>query len=137
MACRRQCPWHCTRYRAERRSARWPTTSGAAHTSLHFVVDQENAMPVADPAQLLQEFGRCDDVAAFALHHLNEDCSHFLRGDSRSEDSLLDEASAVNGVLLSVGALRAVVNVGIWHVGHARHQGREPAALLRFGGGQG
>ena len=52
--------------------------------ALDFIHHQQNAVTVADAAQLLHEDGGRDHVSAFALHRLDENGRHFLGRQRRS-----------------------------------------------------
>jgi len=54
--------------------------AGAADAALHFIDNEQDTVPVADATQFLHERRGRDDVAAFALHGLNEDGRNFFRG---------------------------------------------------------
>ena len=60
--------------------------AGAAHAGLHFVGDQQDAVLVAQLAQLAMELRRRHEVAAFALDRLDEDRRHFVRRDRAVEE---------------------------------------------------
>ena len=111
-----------------------PPLAGAAHAGLHFVHHQQDAVLVANAAQFLHEDGRSDNVSAFALDWLHENCRDFFRRERRLEQLVFDEAGAAERE--SFGVLRpafaTTVDIGIAHVRHARNQRRETALLLRL-----
>src|SRR5262249_43107496 len=93
----------------------------------------KNAMLVADAAQLLQElFGR-GHVAAFALDGLDKDRGTLLRRHDGLEYAVFNEAHAFLHVLRLTYAFRPAIQIRIGNVRHARHHGKEAAALLDFG----
>ena len=106
--------------------------------TLDFVSHQQNAVLVADAAQLLHEDRGRYHVAALALHRLDKDCRHFFRRQSRLEQLVLDEARTAERERLGIlrSAFAAAIDVGIAHVSYARHARAEAPLLLRLGGGQ-
>ena len=115
-----------------------PPLAGAADAALDFVGDQQNAVLVADAAQLLHEDRGSDHVSAFALDGLNEDGGDFLRRQNRLEEFVFDEARTSEcerfGILRA--AFAAAINIGITNMSDARNQRGEAPPLLRLGSGQ-
>ena len=64
--------------------------AGAADARLHFVEDQQNAVPVAQRAQSLQEAVRRHEVTALALDRLDQNRRDFVRRHVADEQHLLD-----------------------------------------------
>ena len=71
-----------------------PPLARAARAALHLVHHQQNAVAVADGAQLAQKVVRRHHVAAFALDRLDEDRRHFFRRQNGLEQLLFDVARA-------------------------------------------
>src|SRR5919199_1380171 len=65
-----------------------PYRTGAADAALHLVVDVEDPVAVAEPAQALREVGRHGDEAALALHGLEDDARDALGVDLGLEEAL-------------------------------------------------
>lgn len=57
-----------------------PPLAGAADAGLDLVGDEEDSVLVADAADLLEEVGRSDDVAAFALDGFEDDGGDLFGG---------------------------------------------------------
>ncbi|CAM2158588.1 conserved hypothetical protein [Paraburkholderia tropica] len=81
----------------------------AAAAGLHFIDDQQDAVLLRERAQLLHEFARSGDHAAFALDRLEH------HGDRLRVDELLDR--------------RDVVQIGLRETRHLRCVDRVPARL--------
>ena len=115
-----------------------PPLAGATGAALDFIRHQQNAVLVADAAQLLHEDGGRDHVSALALHRLDENCRHFFRSQRRLEQLVFDEAGAAQSESFGIlrAAFAAAIDVGIAHVSDARNAGAETALLLRLGSGQ-
>src|SRR6266852_5069605 len=111
-----------------------PPPSGATGATLHFIRHQQNAVAIADTAQLLHEDIGGDHVAALPLDRLDEDCRHFLGRERGPEELVLDEAGTAKRK--SFGILRATfattVNVWVANVRDTRQQRSEAALLLRL-----
>ena len=84
-----------------------PPLAGAAYARLHFISNQQNSVPVANTTQLLHEITRRHNVSAFTLNRLDENCRHLLRGQSRLEKFVFDEASTSKRILFAL-----TINVG-------------------------
>ena len=66
-----------------------------AHTGLHFVNNEHDAVLVADSAKLFHErLGRWN-VTAFALNRLENDTGNFLRRRGRLEKPFLDPGDTI------------------------------------------
>ena len=102
--------------------------AGAADARLHFVEDQQNAVPVAQRAQALQEAIRRHQVTALALDRLDQDRRDFVRRHVAREQHLLDVVEH-RRALIAAREQRAIL-IRIRHVRDARHR-REEAFLLR------
>ena len=115
-----------------------PPLAGAARARLDFVRHQQDAVAIANAPELLHEYRRSDHVSAFTLNGLDEDRGHFLGRQSRLEQFFFDEARAAQrkGFRFLPATHASAIHIGIAHVGHARHQRRETAALLRLGSRQ-
>ena len=97
-----------------------PPLSSAAYARLHFIRDQQNAVPIANLAQLLHEDRRSHNITAFALDRLDEDRRHFLRRKRRLKHSVFDKARALESKRLRVLWRNAgTIQIGIAHVRHA------------------
>src|SRR5581483_7258463 len=111
-----------------------PPFSGAPDSALHFVDDQQDAMPVADSPQFLHEDIRGNDISAFPLNRLHENGRHLLRGKRGLEEFVFNKARASESERL--GVLRATfapaIHVGIANVSDARNQWRKTPLLLRL-----
>ncbi len=130
---------HANHIRFDARVLDRPPLAGAANATLHLIQHQQDAVTIADAAQLLHEAGGCDQVAALTLHGLDEDRGHFLRSERGLEQLLFDEAGATQRESIGVFILRifsSAIQVGIGYVSYARHQRRKAAPLLWFRGGQ-
>ena len=62
-----------------------PHLSGAPDAALHLVRHQQDAVPVAERAQVAQPSRRRDDVAAFSLNRLDEDGGDVARVEVAGE----------------------------------------------------
>ena len=81
-----------------------PPLSGSADAGLDLVGDEQDAVPVADAADLLEEVVGRDDVAAFALDGLEDDGGDFFGREDGFEELVFDVAGAVECEgLLSAG----------------------------------
>ena len=111
-----------------------PPFAGAARAGLDFIGDEEDAVLIADAAQLLHEDGGRDDVAAFALDGLDEDGSDFFGRQGGVEELLFDVVGAAEGkgFFFLRASTTAAIGVGIADVGDAGHERGETAALLWF-----
>src|SRR6266576_5393233 len=111
-----------------------PPLAGATHTTLHLVDDQQNAVPVTDPPQLLHKVGGSDHVSTLALHRLYEDCCHFLWRQRRLEQLVFDKSRASQGKLfrLLLPTAASAVYIRITNMRHSRHQRSKPPPLLRL-----
>src|ERR1700687_384354 len=100
-----------------------PPLSGSSGTALDFIRHQQNAVLVADAAQLLHEDRGRDYVAALALHWFDKNCRYFFRSQRGLEQLVLDKARAAQSKGLGVlrASFAAPVNVGIAHMSHARN----------------
>ncbi len=112
-----------------------PCSTGAG---LDLVGDEEDAVAIADAANLLEEVVGRDDVAAFALDGLEDDGGDLFGREDGFEETVFDVAGAVEGegLLLGGAAGGAAVGVGVADVGDAGDEGREAALLLRLGAGE-
>ena len=79
--------------------------AGAGHATLHFVGDQQDAVLVANAAQLFHEDGGSDHVSAFALHRLDKDRRHFFGRQNGLEQLFFNVGGAAQSELLRVHAL--------------------------------
>ena len=113
-----------------------PHLAGPAHARLHFVADQQNAVLFRDADQLVEEFLRRHDVAAFALHRLDHDGGHFLGRRNGLQQRVFDKLRALHRAVRGRLAERAAIAIGIRRMHHARHQRSEAAALHRLARGQ-
>src|ERR1700677_3292024 len=77
---------------------------GAADAGLHFVEDQEEAMPIADLAQTAQERGRDNAHPALALDRLDHDHAR-LRPDRRLDRLEVGQRNLVEAVDLGAEAV--------------------------------
>src|SRR5215467_3448642 len=71
-----------------------PPLTGAPDATLYLVGDQQDAVLIADPAQLLHENRRRDDISALALHRLDKNRRHFFRSENGFEQLVFDVARA-------------------------------------------
>ena len=113
----------------------FPVRAGAG---LDLVGDQQDAMAVADAADLLQEVGRGDDIAAFALDGLDEDGGDFFGRQDGLEELLFDVAGATEreGFFFLRAAATAAIGIGIANVRDAGDKGSEAALLLGLRAGE-
>ncbi len=112
--------------------------AGAADAALHFVDDEQDAVLVADAAQLFHEDGGRDDVSAFALNWFNKNGGDFFGGENRFEQFVFDEAGAAERKFLGIlrTAFTTAIDIGVANVGDSGHERRETALLLRLGAGE-
>ena len=96
-------------------------------TSSH---DQQDAVLVADAANLLEEDRGCDDVAALALDGFEEDGGDLFGWEDGLEELVLDVAGALQreGFLLLRCRRAAAIGVGIADVRDARERGGRSGA---------
>ena len=87
--------------------------------ALHFVGDEQDAVRVAERAQLGEPTGGRDDVAAFALDRFDEDRRDVFRPRQMAEERLLDCA-----------------RLAVWRVVDAGQQRTEAAAVARLARGE-
>ncbi len=71
-----------------------PHRAGAADAGLHLVDDEQDAVLVAQPAQVGEPAGGRHDVAALALDRLDEDGGDVARVGELREQHLLDVGGA-------------------------------------------
>ncbi len=109
-----------------------------ARAGLHLIRNHQDAVTVADAANLLQEVCRSDDVSSLTLNGLEDDRSDLLGRQNRLEELLFDVARAVKGkrLFLLRPAAASAIGIGIAHVMHAGNERSEAALLLRLRGGQ-
>ena len=101
------------------------------HAALNFVKNQKDSVLVAQSPQIVEESGRRNHVAAFALNRLHDDGRHFLGRHRRLEQLPFDQvgADAIADAVRRAVALRAAIRIGIRHVDDARQRaGRTRAA---------
>jgi hypothetical protein len=113
--------------------------SGAPHPRLHLVDDEQDAVLVADAAQPVEELLRRGDVAALALHGLDDDAGHLFGRRRRFEEAVLDPVEAGGGGRRPVGALAGegvAEGVGEGDVRDVEELALEAAALGDLRGGQ-
>src|SRR4029079_11296457 len=103
----------------------------ASDAALHFVGDEQNAVAIADAAQLLHEHWRRRNIPTLALHRLDEDCGNFFRGHGGFENLVFEEARTGQRVVFSLA-----IDIRIRNMGHARNERSKTAALPRLGGGK-
>jgi hypothetical protein len=108
--------------------------AGAAHAGLDFVGDEENAVACGDCGEFVEELARRDDVAAFALHGLDDDGGDFLGGDDGAEDLVFQDADAFYEAGVGLFPIGAAVAIGVWNVGDTGNKRTEPLTLQVFGG---
>ena len=113
-----------------------PPLAAAPHAGLHFVDHQQDAVTVADSAQLLHECRRSGQVAAFALYGLHKDGRALLGSHFGPEDHVFDMTRRFDRVLIGRDAGRTAIQIRKWGMNHARNQRRETAALLHLGAGK-
>src|ERR1043165_8508788 len=110
--------------------------SGPAHTALHFIYDEYDAMFVTDAAQAFQEtFGR-RNVAAFALNGFDHDGCDFFGWGGRLEQKILDpvkRALCRPASTTHLGSKRIPILVGIWQVDYVERLPLEAQTLRGFG----
>src|ERR1051325_8344473 len=111
-----------------------PHLPGAPDARLHLVRDEQNAVPIADPAQLLKKFGRRIYVAALALNRFHENRSYFITRHVGSKQLLLDNASAVYGTVDWLQVVHAAVAICVRDVSHAGNQRAKVPPLDRPAG---
>src|SRR5439155_23330788 len=114
-----------------------PHASGASHTALDLIHDEQDAVTIRQRPQPAQEIRRRNYVSPFALDGFDDNRSHFFRR-RRGLEYLLDELDAGAAAVAFSGAAsqRAPVGVGVWYVGHPGKQGTEAAALRRLAGSE-
>ena len=93
-------------------------------------------MPVAELAQVAEPARRRHDVAALALHRLDEDRRDVAGIELPAEQLLLDGGDAAPVAVVLVGAELAAVAVGEGNVMHVGEQRPEPGVLPRLAGGE-
>src|SRR5262249_24370245 len=80
--------------------------SGATHSTLDFVGDDENSVLARDLFQPGQEIRMRDDVAALALDRLDNDRRDFARVHSRLEDDVFQVSVVSVGDVSDAGNKR-------------------------------
>src|SRR2546422_11128624 len=90
--------------------------STAAHSRLHFIGDQENAVLARDLFQPRQKLGRRNDISALALNRLDHNRRHLIRMDRGFEHDIL-----------------YISRVAEWDVSNAGDEGTKSFPLNRFG----
>src|SRR6266702_3987087 len=115
-----------------------PPLSGSAGAGLDVIGDQQNAMPVADAPNLLQENVGRDDVAAFALDRLQNDCGNLFGRQRGLEQLVFDETRAGEPERFRgrQSFVAAAIRVRIGNVSDARNERREAALLLNLRAGK-
>ena len=93
-----------------------PPFTCASCAALDFIGNQQNAVPIANPAQLLHEVCGCRDIATLSLYRLDENCRYFLRRQSGFEQLLFNETGTGQCVLRAFA-----IHIGEWNVGYSRH----------------
>src|SRR5437762_2077999 len=86
-----------------------PHLPGAAHAALHLVADEQDAVAIADRAQVLQVARRRDDVAALSLDRLDENRRDAVGRHLLGEQLLFDPRRAAR----RAGRLAAAVLAAI------------------------
>src|ERR1700733_2645222 len=113
-----------------------PPFTGASDTARNLIDYQQYAVAIADAAQFLHEHRGRDDVSAFALHRLHEDCCYFLGRERSLEQLVFNEAGTAQcegfGILRT--AFASAIHIGITNVRHAWNHWAEATLLLRLGG---
>jgi hypothetical protein len=110
--------------------------SGAAHSALYFVDDQQDAVLIANPPQLLHKTRGRGHIAAFALYRLDYDRCNLFRGRCGFEKPILDPIDRAlydATVATIVGAERIAIFVRIRHMDHVEHLSLESEALRGSG----
>src|SRR5215469_12471310 len=69
-----------------------PQLTGAAHTCLHFVSNQQDLIFIAELAQARPEIARGHDSASFALHRLHDNGSNIIAHLAGDTQLLLNSA---------------------------------------------
>src|SRR3979490_1007351 len=105
--------------------------AGAADTTLYFVHHQQDAVLVADAAQLFHENVGRNNVSPFALNRLHENCRYFLGSENSLKQFLFDVTRATEREFLRV--LRTTgtpaIDVGVADMRNSRHHRREAPLL--------
>ncbi|MPM64296.1 hypothetical protein SDC9_111182 [bioreactor metagenome] len=108
--------------------------AGASVAGLDFIEDEQDALLITDLAERLDEAGRWDDVAAFALDRLHEDGGHRTRIADVGEQ-IVELTQRIVGDLVGGEAGRGLAGRGIGDEIDARHQRVVALAVLGVGGG--
>jgi len=111
----------------------------APHARLHLVDDEEDPVLVADAAQAVEELARRGDVAALALHGLDDDGRDLVGRRRGLEEAALDpvEAGAADGLGVAGLAREGVPeDVGVGDVRDVERRALEAAPLRDLRGGE-
>src|SRR4029077_7474249 len=113
-----------------------PHLAGASDAALHLVADEQDAVAIAQVAEVSQIPRRRHDVASLALDWLDENCGNAVGRDFLGEQLLLDPRRAPPGALRLAAAILATVAIGVGDVMNLGQEGREARALHRLARGQ-
>src|SRR5579871_373175 len=123
---------HRQNVRRRLKMLRRPHLPGPADTRLHFVENEQHTKPLGDTRQFVEEFLRRDDVAALALHRLDDDGRHFVGRQDRFHELVFDYLGALDGTSVRRFAISTAITIRIRNVMYARHERAEATALRGF-----
>src|ERR1700688_3213617 len=108
--------------------------AGTADAALDFIHYQQDAVLVADAAQLFHEDCWSNDISAFALNRLDKNRGDFFWREDRLEKLLFNVARAAEREFLRIlrTAGTSAIDIGIADMRNARHHRRETPLLLRL-----
>ncbi len=104
----------------------------AAHSGLHFVDDQQDAVLGRQRPKPLHEFVGRNDVSALALNRFDDDRRHFVGRHEMREQLMFDVVDADGGARLRRRSEWRTVAIRKRRVIHAGQHRAEPAALNRL-----
>ena len=111
-------------------------SSGAAHSGLHFVENEQNLVLCCESLQFVDEFSRRDNVSAFTLDRFEKNGSDLFGRNHLPHDRIFQIADTLDGATIRRSSERATITVRIGRMMHAWYKWKESFLLDMLAAGQ-